>query len=150
MPSIPHRQLSSRLRVAPLLVALGAMAASTSAALALERKAYDGAAFAAAQQAGKSVVVQVTAPWCPTCKAQYKVIDDLAGKPEFGAVTVLEVDFDSQKDVLKQFKASQQSTLIGFAMGKETGRLVGETAPAPIMTLFSGTLASAAPSKSAQ
>ncbi len=32
-------------------------------------------AFEKAKASGKSIVVEVTAPWCPTCKAQAPIID---------------------------------------------------------------------------
>ena len=113
---------------------------ASTAALAFEAKPYDDASFKAAQAAGKHSVVHVTAPWCPTCKAQEKVIDGLAGKPEFKDVTLFKVDFDSQKDALKAFKVTSQSTLIAFNGRTETGRVVGETATPSITGVFTATM----------
>ena len=109
------------------LVAILLAFAGTSSATALEQKKYDAGEFKAAQAAGKPVVIHVSAPWCPTCKAQHEVLDELAEKPDFAAVTLFQVDFDTEKDVLKTFKASQQSTLIAFNGATETGRVVGQT-----------------------
>jgi thioredoxin 1 len=94
------------------------------------------AAFDAAQAAGKSVIVEVSAPWCPTCKAQAPIIKSLKAKSEFSGVTVLEVDFDSQKDVLQKLKVQMQSTLIAFKGKTETSRSVGETKAIEIEKLF--------------
>src|SRR5262245_8981102 len=113
--------------VPTLLLALLVLSAGAPMAAALEQKKYDAAEFKAMQDAGKPAVIHVTAPWCPTCKAQHEVIDELAAKPDFASVTLFEVDFDSQKDVVKGFKATSQSTLIAYSGANETGRLVGQT-----------------------
>ena len=107
---------------------------------AFERADFTDAAFKAAQAAGKSVVVDVFAPWCPTCKAQQEVFEELRNKPEFAGVILMKVDFDSQKDVLRSFKAQSQSTLIAFKGKQETGRSAGEADTRKIETLISTTL----------
>jgi thiol:disulfide interchange protein len=97
-------------------------------------------AFAAAQAAGKPILVDVTAPWCPTCKAQKPILSDLTGRPDFADMVVLAVDFDSQKDVVRGLGATMQSTLIVFRGDRETGRSVGETDAAAIETLLRSAL----------
>jgi thioredoxin 1 len=94
------------------------------------------AAFEAAQAAGKSVLVEVTAPWCPTCKAQAPIIGSLLAKPEFKGMAVFEVDFDSQKDVLARLKVQRQSTIITFKGKAEVSRTTGETNAAAIEQQF--------------
>jgi thioredoxin 1 len=118
-----------------------AAAVSLAATAAIAQSAGSGAkftqaAFDAAQAAGKPVVVEVTAPWCPTCKAQAPIINSLMTKPEMKGVTLLKVDFDSQKDVLKKLNVSQQSTLIAFKGKAETSRSTGDTTQAGIEKLF--------------
>lgn len=100
------------------------LAAPVSAA---EFKPYTPAAFDAAKKAGKPILVDITAPWCPTCKAQKPILSELSAKPEFKDLVVLEVDFDNQTDVVRGFNARSQSTLITFKGAKETSRTVGET-----------------------
>lgn len=78
-------------------------------------------------RAGKPVLVHIHAPWCPTCRAQDKRLTGLFTLPENRDITALEVSFDQQKDAVRSFRASQQSTLIGYRDGREVGRLVGET-----------------------
>lgn len=96
-------------------------------------QAYDAKAFAAAQEAGQSILVDVTAPWCPTCTRQKPIIQGLeASQPK---LVVFDVDFDSAKEALKQFRVSAQSTLIMFKGKAEVGRSTGETDPAAITTL---------------
>lgn len=108
------------------LVAVGAFVAA-SAAQAFEAKPYDDAAFKAAQASGSSILVHVTAPWCPTCKAQHASLDDINKNAAYAKIAVFNVDFDTQKDALKAFKATSQSTLIAFKGTTETGRLAGVT-----------------------
>jgi thioredoxin 1 len=94
------------------------------------------AAFEKAQASGKSIVVEVSAPWCPTCKVQAPIIESLLTKPEFKNVAVFEIDFDSQKDALRALNVRQQSTLVTFKGKTETGRSTGDTNPASIERLF--------------
>jgi thiol-disulfide isomerase/thioredoxin len=46
-------------------------------AFAFETKPFDASAFEVAQAAGKPVLVEVTAPWPPTCKAQKPILEKL-------------------------------------------------------------------------
>ena len=94
---------------------------------------FDGKAFADAQAAGKSILVDVTAPWCPTCAKQQPIIEGL--EREQPQLLVLSVDFDSAKDVLKQFGVQAQSTLIVFKGKTEVARATGPTNPEVIHAL---------------
>ena len=95
-------------------------------------------AFKAAQKDGKSVLVDVWASWCPTCKAQGPVLKSLLDKPENKNVVLMRVNFDTQIDVLKAFKVQSQSTLIMFKGTHEVARSVGDTNAASIGKLIGG------------
>jgi thiol-disulfide isomerase/thioredoxin len=114
------------------VLSLGAIAS----AVAAERRPYDAAAFQAAQAAGKPIMVEVYAPWCPICVRQKPVIDALKKTPEFSDLTIFTVDFDSQKDLLRQFNVQKQSTLIVFNGKTEKARSTGVTDPAEIRSLL--------------
>ncbi len=103
---------------------------------ALDKATYSQAAFDAAMKAGKPILIDVSAPWCPTCKAQAPILSDLAKQSRFKNLVVFNVDFDSQKDALRGLKAQQQSTLIVFKGGTEMGRSVGDTNKASIEALL--------------
>ena len=118
------------------LVLLGSLSAS-----AAERKPFDPAVFAAAQAASAPILVEISAPWCPTCKAQKPIINALAAQPETKALVIFEVDFDTQKPVVRSFNAQSQSTLIAFRGKTETARSVGDTNPASIAALVKSSLA---------
>lgn len=121
------------------LVAVGAFVAA-SAAQAFEAKPYDDAAFKAAQAAGSAILVHITAPWCPTCTAQHAALGGINKNADYAKVAVFDVDFDTQKDAMKAFKANSQSTLIAFKGASETGRLVGATQGAAIEGLLKSAL----------
>lgn len=97
---------------------------------------FDQAAFDALQKEGKPILVMIHADWCPTCRAQAPIVSGLLGTPEYKSLNALRVDFDGQKDVVKAFKASMQSTLIVFKGGKEVGRSTGDTRPDSIAALL--------------
>jgi len=101
---------------------------------------FEAEAFAAAQKAGRPILVEVSAPWCPICKAQKPILAGLAAQPRFKDLVIFEIDFDSRKDVLRRFDARMQSTLIAFKGATETGRSVGETQPEWIEGLVEKTL----------
>lgn len=121
-------------------VALMVVAAGAGAGWAFEEKPFDAAAFAAAQDAGKPILVDAFAPWCPVCKAQQQVLAELKKNSKYDGVTVFKIDYDNQTDALKSFDVRRQSTLIGFKGKTETGRSVGDTNPASIAALIDSTL----------
>lgn len=85
---------------------------------------------------GKPLLIHVTAPWCETCQAQKPIVKELLSRPDFTSLSKLEIDFDSQKDVLAKLRVTTQSTMIVFKGGKEVDRHVGQTDPAVIEALF--------------
>ncbi|MDP2355826.1 MAG: thioredoxin family protein [Beijerinckiaceae bacterium] len=116
-------------------VALGA-AALFSPASAQEAWPFEMKAFEKAKAEGKSIFIDVTAPWCPTCKRQEPIIKGLLKKSEFKDLEVFSLDFDNQKNELKALRVTRQSTLITFKGAKETGRAVGITDPKAIEDLM--------------
>jgi len=113
--------------------ALALLAAASSRAA--EPAAYSDAAYKAATESGKPVLIDVDADWCPTCAAQRPIVGKLLSE-RYKDVVELRVDFDSQKDVVRKFGARSQSTLILFSKGAEVGRSVGDTNPASIEALL--------------
>ena len=109
-------------------------------ALALQMSKFSAVALAEAQKAGKPVLVEITAPWCPTCKVQKPILDRLLSSDKFKSFVTLDMDFDSQKDDLKALKAQMQSTLIVFKGDKEVGRSAGDTNAATIEALLAKAL----------
>ena len=116
---------ASALAPAGVLAPVGVFAPAT--AFAAEELPFTRQAFLAAQSAGKSILVEIHASWCPTCQAQKPILGKLFGDPKFKNLAVFRVDFDSQKDEVRNFKARIQSTLITFKGTQEVARSVGDT-----------------------
>ena len=93
---------------------------------------YSDAAFMAAKASGKPFVIEFHADWCPTCRAQAPVLRSLSS----GKFTILTVNYDGQKAVVKKFGVRRQSTLIVFKDGREVGRAVGITGESAIRKLL--------------
>ena len=126
-------------RRAALVAALGA-ALAAGPALAAEKSNFTLGAFAAAQKAGKSILVEIAAPWCPTCWTQGLILGGLLGEARFNGLQVFTVDFDNQKDIVRSFRAQSQSTLIVFKGPAEVGRSVGDTSIGGITELLARSL----------
>jgi len=110
-----------------LKIAAAASVLPSATAFAAEEKPFTRQAFLAAQNDGKSILVEIHASWCPTCAAQKPILGKLFADPKFKSLAVFRVDFDSQKDEVRNFKARIQSTLITFKGNEEIARSVGDT-----------------------
>jgi len=113
-----------------------ALAAVPAARAGTEIAPFSQAAFNAAQAEGKPILVQITASWCPVCAKQKPILSRLLGEPKFKNLVVYNIDFDSQKELVRQMGAQKQSTLIVFTGKTEKGRSTGETDPAAIESLL--------------
>lgn len=119
-----------------LLAAFAVVATLSTASLGLAAgKPFDQQAFDAAQAAGKPILVDVSAPWCPVCKAQAPILAKLRGEAKYKDLVSFNIDFDSQKELLRKFNVQKQSTLIVFKGKVEMGRSTGDTSPVSIEAL---------------
>ena len=121
----------------PVLLALSCLA---SLAMAGEIKPFSQSAFDKLTYEGRPVVLDISATWCPTCKAQKPIIDNLMKQPAYQDVTLLTLDFDTDKPTLRKFKVTMQSTLVAFKGAKEVGRSVGDTSASGLEGLIKKTL----------
>lgn len=113
-----------------------ALIATLSHSFAAERMTYEAKAFDNALAAGKSILVHVTAPWCGECKAQKPIVASLAAQPEYAGLTIVDVDYDTQKDALRALKVQKQSTLVVYKGKVEVARAVGITKPDAIEAIM--------------
>lgn len=132
MPTRRSLLLRSALTAAALATGL---ATGSARAGEVEPRPYDRQTYEAALDLGAPMLVEIFAPWCPTCRAQREVLADLLDEPRFSDLVRLEVDFDGSKDVVRALGANRQSTLIVYAGGAEVARAVGETRPEAIAAL---------------
>lgn len=120
--------------------ALLALSSLMSLAMAGEIKPFNQQEFDKLTHDGKPVVLDISATWCPTCKAQKPIIDGLMKQPAYKDVTIMAIDFDSAKPTLKTFKVTMQSTLVAFKGDKEVGRSTGDTTPEGLEGLIKKTV----------
>lgn len=123
----------AKLIVSTLLLSAAALAH------ALDVKPYSAEALAQAQKADMPVALHFRADWCPTCRAQDKVLESLKAEPGLG-LTVLAVNYDTEKELKKQYKINTQSTLVVLHGQKEAARVVGDTSANGIRTALKSAL----------
>ena len=109
-------------------------------ATAGEIRAFNRAAFQALQARNAATVVFVHASWCPICRAQETTINTLLSTPAYRNVTVLKIDYDTQKPLWTSFGAQKQSTLIAFHGRRETARLAYDANPKKVTALVASAL----------
>jgi len=90
---------------------------------------YTPAVFAKAQATGKTIVVDIHAVWCPTCKAQAPTLDALRREPRLKNAVFFKVDFDKEKAFLEAHRIPRQSTVLVFRGQQETARSIAESRP---------------------
>lgn len=119
------------------VVGLAAMAVfAATPVYARESVPFTRAAFESAQKDGKSILIEISASWCPTCRAQKPIIEGLLDSAKFKGMVAFRIDFDDQADEVRAMGAQRQSTLITFKGMKEAGRSIGDTNPASIEKLL--------------
>jgi thiol-disulfide isomerase/thioredoxin len=125
--------MSALRRFVPFL-ALALM--SQAASFAADHADYDQKAFEAAQASNFPILLDVSAPWCPTCRAQKPILEKLTADPAYKDLKIFEIDFDSQTALLRSLRVQKQSTLIVYKGKVEQGRSTGDTAEASIGALL--------------
>ena len=88
---------------------------------------YDAAEFMMAQKKGKTIVVDVYADWCPTCRAQAPILDEIRAEKQTSDVLFVKVNFDENKDFLREHRIPRQSTVLVFNGMTEAARSVAQT-----------------------
>jgi thioredoxin 1 len=125
MASLFSTPLSRRMAMAgAVIAAFGVMPVLAASDLF---QAYKKDSFDAALKGSKPVLVHVHADWCPTCKKQESVFNELAKTPDFAKLTAIRVNFDNDVDFKKTYGVNNQSVLLVFKGGKEVARSGGVT-----------------------
>jgi thioredoxin 1 len=88
------------------------------------------------RSADRPVVVHVHARWCGTCKKQAAIVAPLLADPEFKNLTLMKVDYDKEKALLKSLNIANQSTFVAFKGSTEVGRSTGDTNEESIAALL--------------
>lgn len=123
-----------------LLSLAAAFVAVAAPAHAGDIRKFDAVEFKSIQASNRPAVIWVHAPWCPVCKAQELTIKKLLATSSYKDMSVLTIDFDTQKELWSSFKATQQSTLIGFHGRRETSRIAHDADPESVTAVFASAL----------
>ena len=105
---------------------VGAMQLSAQSS-AVGWQPYDEAEFMMAQGKGKTIVVDVYADWCPTCRAQAPILEELRKERQSGDTLFVKVNFDDEKAFLREHRIPRQSTVLVFKGKKEVARSIAQT-----------------------
>jgi thioredoxin 1 len=105
-----------------LLILAAALLIAVPAA-AKDFSAYEKAKLDAAIKSGAPVVVHVHAEWCPICRKQMAVLDEIFKDPSLAGVAGIRVNYDVDRDFVSAFKVKRQANILVFKGGKEVGRL---------------------------
>lgn len=108
----------------------------TTLANASQTAAYSQEMFDKLAKEGKPVVVNIFATWCLTSAMQKPIQDKLLKSPKYKDVTLLTVNFDTQKPVVAKLKATMQGTLIAFKGGKEMARSESDATEEGVEVVF--------------
>ena len=98
-------------------------------ASAFDKESFTQERFDELQAAGEVVLVDVYATWCPTCAKQQTAIADYVKANPDNKFHVLVVDFDDNKDIVRQFRAPRQSTLLLYKGEEQFWFSVAESRP---------------------
>ncbi|EAQ27614.1 Trx [Erythrobacter sp. NAP1] len=127
-----------------LIAALGALVIGatqlTAQASTAGWQTYDEAEFMMAQKKGKTIVVDVYADWCPTCRAQAPILDELREQRQSGDVLFVKVNFDDEKAFLRAHRIPRQSTVLVFNGMDEVARSIAETNRGRLRSMVLGAL----------
>ena len=117
-------------------LALTGAALLAAPAAARPSQKFSEAAFKAAQAADKSILVEITAVWCPACKAQAPILERLLTSAKFRDYVVFTIDFDSEKDAMRLFDARLPATLVVYKGPDQMGRSLADTDPTSLAALL--------------
>jgi thioredoxin 1 len=118
------------------VLALSSAALLVAPAHARNSTKFSEAAFKAAQDADKSILIEISAVWCPHCKAQAPVLERLLTGARFRDYVVFTIDFDSDKESMRRFAARLPATLVVFRGADEMGRSLADTDPVSLAALL--------------
>lgn len=121
--------------LAALLVSILAFSL-TNVAGSVEIERYSKAKFESAVQSGKPVVVNSWASWCPVCARQWPILEKVTKDDEFKDFAAFWIDFDKDKDALRDLKIPSQSNIKVYKGGTEVGWEIGVTSPEGIKKLL--------------
>ena len=134
-----------RSTIRPVFILLSLLAMMTPA-FAVTWTDYSPTAFEQAQADGRVILVDVYADWCPTCKAQKPLLDDIAKDAALDDALLVRVNFDTEKAFLAAHRVPRQSTILVFVGEEEVSRSIAETNAERLRTAITAGLPTASSS----
>ncbi len=93
----------------------------------IEKETFTQERFNELREAGAVVLVDIFADWCPTCAKQQKLIQQYRDENPDNEFHILEVDFDDNKQAVRELRAPRQSTVLLFKGNEQYWYSVAET-----------------------
>ena len=87
-------------------------------------KEFDTAAFRAAMQEKKALVVDFWATWCGPCRMLAPVMEELSGEYE-GKADFVKIDVDENPDLAREYSIMSIPCVMVFKDGALAGKKVG-------------------------
>ncbi|GAB5389420.1 MAG: hypothetical protein Alpg2KO_23880 [Alphaproteobacteria bacterium] len=103
------------------------MAKATAEMAQPEWVSYTADSLSALKADEKTILVDVSADWCSTCKKQHVILEELRADPALADVTFVRVDFDDDKDFIKANRIPRQSTILIYGGDEELGRSIADS-----------------------
>lgn len=113
---------------------------STFSVSASEWQKYDKDQFMASQKSGDKILVDIFATWCTTCKAQSVIMNKMRAAGELDGVSLYKVDYDVNKEFVKEYRIARQSTILVFHGKEEKVRSIAETNPERLTAVIASAL----------
>lgn len=108
-----------------MAVAFGLTLAALAAG-AFEIVPYSAQALEHARRTDSPIALHFHSKWCITCRQQTKVFEQLRGEPQL-ELTLLVVNFDTNDDLVREFRVASSGVVIVLRGGVERARLIGVT-----------------------
>ena len=109
-----------------MMLVLGLVLSATPV-WALDKEPFEQARFDELRANGELVLVDVFADWCSTCAKQQEILSDYVQKHPDVDLHILEVNYDTNKKVVRQLRAPRQSTLLLYVGEEQYWYSVAET-----------------------
>lgn len=128
IPTLPMKRNRHMAALSRIVLSFVFVTLLSSAAVAGARSIeYSSQAFAEAQAAGQTIIVDVYASWCPTCQAQQAILEDLKTEAALAEALFVQVNYDRDKDFLRAHRIPRQSVILVFQGEDEVARSIAET-----------------------
>ena len=123
-------------RFTSVAIAVAVFTVICVSAFAGEIKPYNEAAFKEATAAGRTVLLDFHADWCPVCRKQGPLLQSLVQEDKLKDVAAFKVNYDQESALKQEFKVTSQSTLIVLKGETVVSRATGVTDKAAIRALI--------------